>query len=86
MTGHWATDAARSGYRSEADIGELNFRSRAFYVWLPLQSGRYVPVLPRSAHDPKSTLSRSIQTLCMAFTIALVSVRKRQQTSGALVA
>ncbi len=49
-------EAAASASRSEADAGELNFGVSAFYVCLPLRSGRRRRGPLRSAVDPKETL------------------------------
>ncbi len=45
-----------SASRSEADVSDLEFGTSAFYVCLPLQSGRRKRSCLRSAVDPKETL------------------------------
>ncbi len=54
---HKAGHAAMSAVRSEADIGELKFRSRGFYVRLPLRTGRRRRTRLRSGVDPKQSLA-----------------------------
>jgi hypothetical protein len=47
--------AARSASRPLADLRDTGSRATAFDVSFPLVSGLNVPVLPRSANDPKPT-------------------------------
>ncbi len=53
MSRHRASGAAMSASRSEADVSDLEFGTSAFYVCLPLRSGRRRRARLRSAVDPK---------------------------------